>query len=101
MNISRNNLRLHFIKCDAEGGELDIILGALELIRSDRPGWLLEVSRDNSSELFRLLQELGYRAFVYDGQKLTPTEGYRDKQFSNYFFFHPDSKIWSRAINQN
>jgi FkbM family methyltransferase len=80
--------RLDFIKCDVEGGELEVIRGGLELIRSQLPGWLLEVSRDTSNELFKILKEFGYRAFVYD-KSLIETEAYRDKEFSNYFFLHP------------
>ena len=80
--------RLDFIKCDVEGSELEVIRGALELIRSQLPGWLLEVSRETSDELFRILKDLGYRAFVYD-KRLVETDQYRDKEFSNYFFLHP------------
>ena len=79
---------LDFIKCDVEGSELEVIRGAWELIRSQLPGWLLEVSRGTSDELFRVLKDLGYKAFVYDKQ-LVETDQYRDKQFSNYFFLHP------------
>jgi FkbM family methyltransferase len=76
VNVSRlddlwkNNTipHLDFIKCDVEGGELDVIRGALELVRSQLPGWLLEVSRETSHELFGILKDLGYRAFVYDKQ---------------------------------
>jgi len=88
---------LHFIKCDVEESELEVIRGGHELIQSQLPGWLLEVSRKTSDEVFYLLRGLGYRAFVYN-KRLTPTEGYRDKEFSNYFFFHPNSKIWNRVL---
>jgi FkbM family methyltransferase len=84
--------RLEFIKCDVEGGELDVIRGALELIRSQLPGWLLEVSRATSGELFRILKDLGYRAYVYD-TRLVETDQYRDKEFSNYFFLHPKTHL--------
>jgi hypothetical protein len=80
--------RLDFIKCDVEGAELEVIRGALDLIRSQLPGWLVEVSRKTSYELFRVLKDLGYKAFVFDKQ-LVQTDLYRDKEFSNYFFLHP------------
>jgi FkbM family methyltransferase len=80
--------RLNFIKCDVEGGELEVIRGGLGLIGSQLPGWLLEVSRETSDELFRIFKGFGYQSFVYDKQ-LIKTEGYRDKEFSNYFFLHP------------
>jgi FkbM family methyltransferase len=87
---------LAFIKCDVEGAELDVVRGGLQLIESQRPGWLLEVSRKTSGEVFRLLQTLNYKAFVYQ-DKVVQTDSYRDKEFSNYFFFHPRSKIWNRV----
>jgi FkbM family methyltransferase len=82
--------RLDFIKCDVEGAELEVIKGALRIIASQLPGWLLEVSRETSDEVFRLLNGFGYRAFVYD-DRLVEVDGYRDKEFSNYFFLHPKS----------
>lgn len=88
--------RLDFIKCDVEGGELAVVRGGAELIENQRPGWLMEVSRDTSSEVFRFFHEFGYLAFVYD-HKLVQTQGYRDKEFSNYFFFHPGSLAWKGA----
>jgi FkbM family methyltransferase len=89
--------RLDFVKCDVEGSELDVIRGGSLLIKDQRPGWLLEVSRQSSDMVFSVLKEFGYRAFVYDKQ-LIHTDSYMDHEFSNYFFFHPDSKIWSRAL---
>lgn len=87
--------RLNFIKCDVEGGELEVIRGALELVRSQLPGWLLEVSRETSHEVFRMLKGFGYQAFVYDS-RLVETDGYRDKEFSNYFFLHPKSRTLNK-----
>jgi FkbM family methyltransferase len=82
--------RLDFIKCDVEGAELEVIKGALRIIASQLPGWLLEVSRETSDEVFRMLKNFGYRAFVYEG-RLVEVDGYRDKEFSNYFFLHRKS----------
>ena len=95
--ISDNEIEtVDFIKCDVEGGELDVVKGAQNLLRQQRPGWLMEVSRKTSDDIFRLFHDCGYTAYVY-GQRLEETQTYRDKEFSNYFFFHPDSRIWSRA----
>jgi hypothetical protein len=88
---------LQFCKCDTEGSELEVIRGGLELIKSESPGWLMEVSRATSSELFGLLNELRYQSFVYDGG-LIPTDGCRVEGFSNYFFFSPSSKTWQRVL---
>jgi FkbM family methyltransferase len=88
--------RLNFIKCDVEGSELDVILGGLEIIRSQVPACLIEVSRDKSSDVFEIMHSLGYRGFVFD-RRLIETSGYRDQEFSNYFFLHPRSAAWARA----
>jgi hypothetical protein len=72
------------------GPELEVIKGALRIIASQLPGWLLEVSRETSDEVFRMLKNFGYRAFVYEG-RLVEVDGYRDKEFSNYFFLHRKS----------
>lgn len=52
---SANNLRPEVIKIDVEGAEIDVLLGALETIRSHRPIIILSVHP-------RLLQELGHHA---------------------------------------
>ena len=89
--------RLDFIKCDVEGGELDVIEGARSVIHDHTPGWLVEVSKASSVSVFGLFKDFGYRSFVYDGG-LIQTETYQDQRFSNYFFFHPMSTIWNRAL---
>jgi FkbM family methyltransferase len=86
---------LHFIKCDVEGGELEVLLGAQEILRNHKPGCLIEVSKPTSARVFELFHQNGYRAFVLDG-KLVETRHYRDREFSNYFFLHPASKTWER-----
>jgi FkbM family methyltransferase len=89
--------RADFIKCDIEWGELEALRGAAELIKSLKPALFLEVSRDSSEAVFHLLKVLGYRAFVFSGA-LRETETYRDREFSNYFFFCAQSSIWKRVI---
>jgi FkbM family methyltransferase len=82
---------LDFIKCDVEGGELEVLRGSVGLIWACHPAWLMEVSRDSSGEVFSLLHELGYEAYVY-ADHLVRVESYRDREFFNYFFLHPGSK---------
>jgi hypothetical protein len=88
--------RLDFVKCDVEGSELDVVRGAQELIGRNLPGWLVEVGRATSRELFDMFDRHGYRSYVYKDH-LLPVDGYRDGAFSNYFFFHPQTRIWERA----
>lgn len=82
---------IDFIKCDVEGGELEVMRGAVELMRARHPGWLLEVSRKTSREVFEFFNALGYQSLIYNnGFERTMT--YRDHQSSNYFFLYPGSR---------
>ena len=50
-----------FLKCDTEGAEVEVLLGAEQLIRRDRPWLLIEVhSLENCLALSRLLAAWGY-----------------------------------------
>jgi len=89
--------RLDFIKCDVEGSELHVLYGSRDLMSRFIPGWLIEVSRDTSNDVFNLFRASGYVSYVYNGM-LIETERYRDKEYSNYFFIHPKSIIRKRAI---
>ncbi|MEA2236560.1 MAG: hypothetical protein QOC81_1284 [Thermoanaerobaculia bacterium] len=58
--------RVACIKIDVEGGELEVLLGAVGVLTRDQPVILFEMSRgDRSAEVFRFLQRLGYQRF-YD-----------------------------------
>jgi FkbM family methyltransferase len=88
-----------FIKCDVEGGEMAVILGGQKTIPGQLPGWLIEVSRETSEQLFSALHDFGYRAFVLQ-DSLIETSTYLDAKFSNYFFLHPKSLCWERVQAQ-
>jgi FkbM family methyltransferase len=92
--------RLDFVKCDVEGAELEVLKGGLQLLRTGRPVWLLEVSRRTCDQVFGLFHGLGYRSFVFD-ERLNETQEYREGKFSNYFFLHPQSSLWKRVLSSN
>ncbi len=73
-----------FIKCDAEGSELDILLGGIQLLTKNSPLLLIEVQRKTGDEVFKLLHSLGYRSFVLKNG-LSETNQF-DPAYWNYFF---------------
>jgi FkbM family methyltransferase len=75
-----------FIKCDAEGSELGILKGGIELLKKSHPSLLVEIQRKTSAEVFDLLHMLGYRSYVLDGG-LAEIHQF-DSKFWNYFFFY-------------
>ncbi len=94
-----------FVKCDVEGHELPCLRGAEELLGTDHPAWLVEVSDDpdieNSAaaELFALLKKYGYRAYVYSNERLRARR-LGDREV-NYFFLTPEHAVRAGADAQN
>ena len=76
-----------FIKCDAEGSELDILKGGIQLLTKDLPLLLIEVQSKNGDEVFKLLHSLGYGSFVLKNG-LSEINQF-DPQIWNYFFLPP------------
>jgi FkbM family methyltransferase len=68
--------RISFIKIDVEGHELPCVRGAVETLKRDRPALLVEVTTDPenpaspAATLFRLLADLAYRPYVWEGAKV-------------------------------
>jgi hypothetical protein len=75
-----------FIKCDVEGHDVACIKGGLDLVRRCQPNWLVEVS---SQETFELFYSLGYKAFSYEEHSFLPYDSTR--RSTNYFFFPQES----------
>jgi FkbM family methyltransferase len=76
---SRGIAALSLLKCDVEGAELPVLLGARETIRRFTPLLFLEVSRHWSADfdyqptdLVRLLETLGYSRFLLITDGLSP-----------------------------
>jgi|HubBroStandDraft_6_1064221.scaffolds.fasta_scaffold01492_11 FkbM family methyltransferase len=88
---------LDFIKADVAGAELEVIAGARTLIQALRPGLLVGVSLGTGDNTFNALRVFGYRAFLFSG-RLKETQNYLAAHSYHYFFLHPESRCWSRAL---
>jgi FkbM family methyltransferase len=82
--------KVHFIKCDVEGHELNCIRGAIGTIERSKPAWLLEISGDmaeagsDAQQTYRILRSLGYTARWFDGAALR--QWHPGVHSVNYFF---------------
>jgi FkbM family methyltransferase len=86
-----------FIKCDAEGAEMSILRGAIDILTQDKPFLVLEAempdaepARPRVKEFNDLLAPLGYRcmSFDYDGcLKFRPFGSFRETH-ANAAFVH-------------
>lgn len=86
---------VHFMKIDAEGHELEVLLGAEQIVRRDHPVLLIEVAGDpeapgsSAQKLFQFLEQEGYRPHVLAGDRLEPR---RPGQRAVDYFFLPGGK---------
>ncbi|MDW7646070.1 MAG: FkbM family methyltransferase [Desulfuromonadales bacterium] len=81
---------IKFIKCDVEGHELECIKGAIGLIRSRKPAWLVEINDNpdvegsNGERVVTIFHEEGYEPYVYCcGSFRRRIPG--DKNINNFF----------------
>ena len=61
------NETIHFIKCDVEAHEYEVLKGGETILKRDSPNLLLECNEMTSGEgkIFGYLEELGYEGFFY------------------------------------
>ena len=81
-----NSGRVSFIKMDVDGHECQVLRGARELLRRDKPILLMEImpygleeNGDSLEKLFEILLPLGYHLFGLDGSPL-----YADHRLANH-----------------
>ena len=94
------------IKIDVEGHEMDVVLGAVETIRRDRPILLIEIEQRHLnrpiSDVFDCITNLGYLGGFYRGERFMPLNDFlyeRDQEpylkdiynsaYINNFIFKP------------
>ena len=85
------NNNIGFIKIDVEGHEENVLMGATEIIKKNRPILLVEIeqkhTRKNVEETINFINSLGYKSYFLSGSNLENTnklKNYKDK--NNYFF---------------
>ncbi|MFH0878152.1 MAG: FkbM family methyltransferase [Lentisphaerota bacterium] len=92
-DLLRDEPSVQFIKIDAEGHELDVLRGATEILRRDRPILVIEVWGDPdqpgtpAAGLFSLLAAEGYSAYLPREGKLLPRR--KGDASVDYFFLQP------------
>ncbi len=82
--------RITFIKCDVNYHELACLRGGLQMLRHSQPAILIEILTNPdktgslASQVFQLLEGIGYAGYWFDGQKLRKRQPGQRSQ--NYFF---------------
>lgn len=72
-NLARETCFPQLVKLDIEGGEVDALRGAPDLLGHVKPSWIIEVhSQDLESDVLRILREHGYCPIIVDQRRWFP-----------------------------
>lgn len=91
--------RLDFIKCDVEGHEFEVFVGASRTISKHRPVIQFEASPDEAGGTFELLRSLGYRGIMYlqdqylpySNPAATPHRKFGHAGHRDFLFYPPEA----------
>lgn len=94
--VAENDVRgVRLLKADVEGAEFEVLRGAEELLRRDRPALFVEIQEHSTrrfgyepADLFAWLSHLGYRASALtDAGRPTPFNPAVDEMVTHNYFF--------------
>lgn len=99
--IKETDLKIDFIKCDVEGGELFVYQGGIESIKRDRPIIFTEMLRKWSAkfnyhpnDIINLLVGIGYRCFTASENRLKEILSIDENTVeTNFFFLHSEKHL--------
>ena len=85
------NNNIGFIKIDVEGHEQNVINGAINLIKKNKPVLLVEIEEKHSrikvEETINFINKLGYKSYYLSGSNLESTKKIRNFKICNNYFF--------------
>ena len=101
----QNHIPVHFIKCDVEGHELEVLMSGQKLLKKFQPIIVLEsearhCGEENVLAVFDLLDSNGYDGFFFNGKSISNLKNFdiyefqldpNKKKYVNNFFFIPKS----------
>ncbi len=91
-NIEIKN-KIGFIKIDVEGHEIEVINGAIETIKKDKPILLIEIEKRHSKrsvdDSLSFINQLGYKSFYVKNNELISTNELKNKVFEQNYYFLP------------
>ena len=89
-NLLTNN-KIGFIKIDVEGHEKNVLIGAKNLIRKNKPNLLVEIEERYSNEkvedTINFINNLGYKSYFCEKLSLTSTIKLKDFKLKNNYIF--------------
>ena len=87
------NNKISFIKIDVEGHELEVIEGAKNTIKRDKPVLLVEIEKQYTkkevAESINFINSLGYKSYFFNKKDLKSTTELNNLDLFNNFIFFP------------
>ncbi len=72
-----------FVKIDVEGHEREVLEGAIRIVGSDKPSFLIEIEERHRpgsvADIANFMEGHGYRSFFVDGDLIRPIRGVRHR----------------------
>ena len=85
--------KISFIKIDVEGHELEVIEGAKNTIKRDKPVLLVEIEKQYTkkevAESINFINSLGYKSYFFNKKDLKSTTELNNLDLFNNFIFFP------------
>ncbi len=82
---------ISFIKIDVEGHELEVIEGASETIKRNKPKLLVEIEEKHTQkkviESINYINSFGYKSFYFENDVLKDTSNIKDYNLNNNYIF--------------
>lgn len=87
------NNKVGFIKVDVEGHEKNVLMGAVNLIKKNKPNLLIEIeerhSKNKVEDTINFINDLGYRSYYCDQLDLKKTSNLENFALKNNYIFIP------------
>jgi FkbM family methyltransferase len=84
------NKKIGFIKIDVEGHEKEVIEGALNIIKKNRPVLLVEIeerhSKNKVTDTINYINKLGYSSFYLSNNEFLETKNLNNNKINNFIF---------------
>ena len=95
------------IKIDTEGHEYEVLLGAINILKKDKPLLIIEKNEENLIRIVNLLKDINYNFYLIDdnNQKIQnlnlSNENYLDQSYKNIVcIFKNNLKIYNYLVNK-
>ena len=87
------NKNIGFIKIDVEGHEKNVVIGAENIIKKNKPNLLIEIEEKHTKEkvedVINFINDFGYKSYYCENNNIISTSKLKNLNKKNNFIFIP------------